>query len=39
VPDVGEGVAETLELAAVITDGEIALLQVMEILKGIHGAL
>jgi hypothetical protein len=39
VPDVGEGVGETLEPTTVIMDEEIALLQVVEALKGIHDAL
>jgi hypothetical protein len=39
VADVGEGVGQALDAAAVVVDREIALLQAMEILESIHGAL
>jgi hypothetical protein len=39
VADVGEGVGEALEAAAVVVDGEVALLEAVEVLEGIDGAL
>jgi hypothetical protein len=39
VADVTEGVRQALETAAVVADGEVALLQVVEILQRVDGAL
>lgn len=39
VVDVAEGVGEALEAAAEITDGELALVKVVEVLKRVDGAL
>jgi hypothetical protein len=37
--DIGEGVGQALETATEITDGEIPLLQTVEVLQGRHSAL
>jgi hypothetical protein len=39
VADISECVGEALEAAAIVVDGEISLLQVVEILQSIHSAL